>query len=51
MKLVLKDNGDYAFSGRAVKITEEKNKACAEYGKQVLNLSFLPERQDERLYL
>ena len=37
MKLVLMDNGDYAFSGRAVKITEEKNKACAEYGKQVLN--------------
>ena len=37
MELILKDNGDYAFSGRAVKITEEKNKACAEYGKQVLN--------------
>lgn len=37
MKLVLMDNGDYAFSGRAVKITEEKNKACAAYGKQVLN--------------
>ena len=37
MKLVLKDNGDYAFLGRAVNITKEKNKACAEYGKQVLN--------------
>lgn len=37
MELILKDNGDYAFSGRAVKITEEKNKVCAGYGKQVLN--------------
>ena len=37
MKLVLKDNGDYAFSGRVVKITKEKNKDCAGYGKQVLN--------------
>ena len=37
MELVFKDNGDYAFSGRAVNITKEKNKACAVYGKQVLN--------------
>ena len=37
MELTIMDNGDYAFSGRAVNITKEKNKACAEYGKQVLN--------------
>ena len=37
MELILKDNGDYAFSGRAVNITQAKNKACADYGRQVQN--------------
>ena len=37
MKLTIMDNGDYTFSGRAVNVTAEKNKACAAYGKQVLN--------------
>ena len=37
MKLTIMNNGDYAFSGRAVNTTVEKNKACAVYGKQILN--------------
>ena len=37
MELIIMDNGDYAFSGRAANVTVEKNKACAAYGKQVLN--------------
>ena len=54
MELILKDNGDYAFSGRSANVTVEKNKACAAYGKQVLNygcvFEALPDERQRTLF-